>query len=281
MLMLGYGRADASDGRAFPYAFPLVTNLLSQASAQIRFIGQREGGMHRLRGKRITYLYLDVAHRSRSNRPAPADGRTARLRARDDRRADSRASSSDPTGSASEATMPDWVLLAAPGAHDTGGAAGCRTGRLHRRADRRLRAQRLRSRCAARGSRSARLHRGGAQSLRDELPGRARDRPPCVRRPGIRAGARRPHRRQRVVQPRRDPGHPGGGGDADRAERSSGRARSPARSCVSAWSGSSSTRPGWRSSAHSNCCHRSRSRAPTTKAAGRSSSSSGSAGAGA
>jgi branched-chain amino acid transport system substrate-binding protein len=61
MLMFGYGRADASDGRAFPYAFPIITNLLSQASAQIRFIGQLEGGMHRLHGKRITYLYLDVA----------------------------------------------------------------------------------------------------------------------------------------------------------------------------------------------------------------------------
>ncbi len=59
LLMLGYGRADASDGRVFPYAFPLVTNLLSQAAAQLGFIGQREGGMARLRGKKIAYLYLD------------------------------------------------------------------------------------------------------------------------------------------------------------------------------------------------------------------------------
>jgi len=60
MLMLGYGRADASDGRAFPYAFPLVTNLLSQAAAQIHFIGASEGGMARLRGKRIVNLYLEL-----------------------------------------------------------------------------------------------------------------------------------------------------------------------------------------------------------------------------
>lgn len=60
MLMLGYGRADASDGRAFPYAFPLVTNLLSQAAAQIRFIGASEGGMAHLRGKTIVNLYLDL-----------------------------------------------------------------------------------------------------------------------------------------------------------------------------------------------------------------------------
>ncbi len=60
MLMLGYGRSDASDGRAFPYAFPVVTNLLSQGTAQIRFIGLSEGGMERLRGKKIVYLYLDI-----------------------------------------------------------------------------------------------------------------------------------------------------------------------------------------------------------------------------
>jgi branched-chain amino acid transport system substrate-binding protein len=59
MLLLGYGRADASDGRVFPYVFPMVTNLLSQAAAQLRFIGQSEGGMAHLRGKKIVYLYLD------------------------------------------------------------------------------------------------------------------------------------------------------------------------------------------------------------------------------
>jgi branched-chain amino acid transport system substrate-binding protein len=60
MLMLGYGRADASDGRVFPYVFPMVTNLLSQAAAQLRFVGQSEGGMARLRGKKIVYNYLDM-----------------------------------------------------------------------------------------------------------------------------------------------------------------------------------------------------------------------------
>jgi branched-chain amino acid transport system substrate-binding protein len=60
MLMLGYGRADAADGRAFPYAFPVVTHLLSQGAAQIRFIGEREGGMERLRGKTIVNLHLEL-----------------------------------------------------------------------------------------------------------------------------------------------------------------------------------------------------------------------------
>lgn len=60
MLMLGLGRADASNGRAFPYAFPLIASLFSQAAAQISFIGNSEGGMDRLRGKRIAYLHLDT-----------------------------------------------------------------------------------------------------------------------------------------------------------------------------------------------------------------------------
>ncbi|HET9978706.1 MAG TPA: ABC transporter substrate-binding protein [Burkholderiaceae bacterium] len=60
MLMLGYGRADAADGRAFPYAFPIGAHLLSQAAAQVRFIGEREGGMAQLRGKTIVNLHLEL-----------------------------------------------------------------------------------------------------------------------------------------------------------------------------------------------------------------------------
>jgi branched-chain amino acid transport system substrate-binding protein len=60
MLMLGYGRTDAADGRAFPYAFPIGAHLLSQAAAQVRFIGEREGGLAQLRGKTIVNLYLDL-----------------------------------------------------------------------------------------------------------------------------------------------------------------------------------------------------------------------------
>jgi branched-chain amino acid transport system substrate-binding protein len=62
IISMGYGRTDASDGRVFPYIFPLVTNYWSQNTAKIKFIGQREGGMDRLKGKKIVNLYHGSAY---------------------------------------------------------------------------------------------------------------------------------------------------------------------------------------------------------------------------
>jgi branched-chain amino acid transport system substrate-binding protein len=62
LVSIGYGRTDATDGRVFPYVFPLITNYWSQNTAIIRFIGMREGGMDRLRGKKIALLYHDSAY---------------------------------------------------------------------------------------------------------------------------------------------------------------------------------------------------------------------------
>ncbi len=57
IVSIGYGRADASDGRVFPYVFPLVTNYWSQSTAKIKFIGMKSGGMDKLKGKKIINLY--------------------------------------------------------------------------------------------------------------------------------------------------------------------------------------------------------------------------------
>ena len=62
IISMGYGRTDASDGRVFPYVFPLMTNYWSQNTAKIKFIGMREGGMDKLKGKRIVNLYHDSAY---------------------------------------------------------------------------------------------------------------------------------------------------------------------------------------------------------------------------
>jgi len=59
---IGYGRTDASDGRVFPWAFPLITNYWSQATAIIRYMGQTLGGMDKLKGKKILYMYHDSAY---------------------------------------------------------------------------------------------------------------------------------------------------------------------------------------------------------------------------
>ena len=62
ILSVGYGRADASDGRVFPYVFPLITSYWSQNTAKIKYIGQRAGGMDKLKGMKIVNLYHDSAY---------------------------------------------------------------------------------------------------------------------------------------------------------------------------------------------------------------------------
>jgi branched-chain amino acid transport system substrate-binding protein len=62
VVSIGYGRTDASDGRVFPYVFPLVTNYWSQNTAKIKFIGMKEGGMDKLKGKKIVNLYHGSAY---------------------------------------------------------------------------------------------------------------------------------------------------------------------------------------------------------------------------
>jgi branched-chain amino acid transport system substrate-binding protein len=62
IISLGYGRTDASDGRVFPYIFPLITNYWAQNTAKIKFIGQKEGGMDKLKGKKIANLHHDSAY---------------------------------------------------------------------------------------------------------------------------------------------------------------------------------------------------------------------------
>ena len=44
LLSVGVGRADAADGRVFPYVFNPPTSYWSQNTAKIRFIGQQVGG---------------------------------------------------------------------------------------------------------------------------------------------------------------------------------------------------------------------------------------------
>ena len=59
LLTVGYGRVDTSDGRVFPYVFPIPTNYWNQNTAKIRFIGQRAGGMEQLKGLKIAHVYAD------------------------------------------------------------------------------------------------------------------------------------------------------------------------------------------------------------------------------
>jgi branched-chain amino acid transport system substrate-binding protein len=59
LLSVGQGRADAAEGRVFPYVFSLLNTWWSQNTAKIRFIGQRVGGLDQLKGLKIAHVYRD------------------------------------------------------------------------------------------------------------------------------------------------------------------------------------------------------------------------------
>lgn len=61
MTTLGYGRSDAANGAVFPYVYPLITSYWSQAAGMIKYLGDKSGGMDKLKGKKIVHLYHDSA----------------------------------------------------------------------------------------------------------------------------------------------------------------------------------------------------------------------------
>ncbi|MDX9700997.1 MAG: ABC transporter substrate-binding protein [Rhodocyclaceae bacterium] len=67
MITIGYGRTDAADGRVFPWVFPMITTYWSQASAIVNYIGEKEGGMDKLKGKKIGLLFHDSAYGKESH----------------------------------------------------------------------------------------------------------------------------------------------------------------------------------------------------------------------
>jgi branched-chain amino acid transport system substrate-binding protein len=59
LILVGIGRSDAADGRVFPYVFNPPVTYWSMNTAKIRFIGQRAGGMDKLKGLKIAHVYID------------------------------------------------------------------------------------------------------------------------------------------------------------------------------------------------------------------------------
>ena len=79
LLTVGFGRADAADGRVFPYVFNPPTNYWSQNTAKIRFIGQRVGGMEQLKGLKIAHVYHDSDYGRETIPILDTPGRPVRL----------------------------------------------------------------------------------------------------------------------------------------------------------------------------------------------------------
>jgi branched-chain amino acid transport system substrate-binding protein len=64
---MGYGMSAASDGRWFPWVFNFPTNYWSQASAVVRYIGQQEGGLEKLKGKKLAHIFHNSPYGKEAN----------------------------------------------------------------------------------------------------------------------------------------------------------------------------------------------------------------------
>ena len=62
MTTFGYGLASSADGRVYDWVFPLGTTYWGQMAAMIAYLGQKEGGLDKLKGKKIAFLYHESAY---------------------------------------------------------------------------------------------------------------------------------------------------------------------------------------------------------------------------
>jgi branched-chain amino acid transport system substrate-binding protein len=61
MTTFGYGLASSADGRVYDWVFPLGTTYWDQMAAMIAYLGQKSGGLDKLKGKKIAFLYHESA----------------------------------------------------------------------------------------------------------------------------------------------------------------------------------------------------------------------------
>ena len=59
---MGYGRTSAANGKVFPWIFNFPATYWSQATVLIKYIGDREGGIANLKGKKIALVYHNSAY---------------------------------------------------------------------------------------------------------------------------------------------------------------------------------------------------------------------------
>ena len=62
LVTAGYGRADSVDGTVFKWNFPLGGTYWDAADILIQHIGKKEGGLDKLKGKKIALVYIDIPY---------------------------------------------------------------------------------------------------------------------------------------------------------------------------------------------------------------------------
>jgi branched-chain amino acid transport system substrate-binding protein len=63
----GYGMTASADGRWFPWVFNFPMTYWSQASAFIKYVGAQEGGVDKLKGKKIIHIYHNSPYGKEAN----------------------------------------------------------------------------------------------------------------------------------------------------------------------------------------------------------------------
>ena len=64
---MGYGMTASADGRWFPWVFNFPMTYWSQASAFIKYVGAQEGGMDKLKGKKIAHIFHNSPYGREAN----------------------------------------------------------------------------------------------------------------------------------------------------------------------------------------------------------------------
>jgi branched-chain amino acid transport system substrate-binding protein len=59
LITSGYGRSESADGGVFKWNFPLVGTYWVAADILVQYVGQKEGGLDKLKGKKIALVYHD------------------------------------------------------------------------------------------------------------------------------------------------------------------------------------------------------------------------------
>ncbi len=59
---MGYGRTSAVNGKVFPWVFNFPATYWDQATVFVQYIGDQEGGMDKLKGKKIALVYHNSAY---------------------------------------------------------------------------------------------------------------------------------------------------------------------------------------------------------------------------
>ena len=59
LITSGYGRSESADGGVFKWNFPLVGTYWVAADVLVQHVGKKEGGLDKLRGKKIALVYHD------------------------------------------------------------------------------------------------------------------------------------------------------------------------------------------------------------------------------